>query len=263
MRKLLLNTLIAFSISSLAQTTPDYKKFTILVSAGASVPIQDFGKKTFNRPNTAADTININGFASTGVNFNLSVSYKFVKKLGVMLQASQTINRLDNTDYANAINTAAAGAVTNNTNIQTSGPYHIGQYLIGLCLSLPLEEKVSFEAHALIGETTAANPKITETQITPQDDVVATTKYNNGTGFGYNLGMGVKCMFNKTIGLQIMGSYAGSKISCPGYNYTYTDIQTRRGFVYNYAVTNNYSTSSTRYMSVGMLNITLGLAFSF
>ena len=266
MRKLLLITLFVFSINSFAQTTIDYKKFTILVSAGASVPVQAYGKKTFNTLTTRSDTANITGFANTGVNISLSVSYKFSKKVGIMLQAAQSINQFNNNAYANAINNANSGfgRTTQYTaqNI-TSSPHYIGQYLVGPCFSFPLEDNVSFEAHALLGEITAIYPKVFQTQTGGPDDIKASTKYNNGSGFGYSVGMGLKCMFNKYIGIQLTAAYVGSKINYQGFSSSYTDTQTRRGFT-NYIVNYNYSsTTNSRYMSLGIINITGGLAFSF
>jgi hypothetical protein len=177
-----------------------------------------------------------------------------------MLQVGQSVNSFNNEAYAVALNTSSSKLPASTSQNIKSGRHYIGQYFIGPCLSLPLEDNVSFEAHILFGAVTGVYPTITQSQTDPQYKINTTTQYNNGTGFGYNVGIGLKCMFTKQIGIQLTASYVGSNVAYRGYYYNYSYTPTNPAYA---SLNISHSTYNNMYMAIGMLNLTTGFSFSF
>ncbi len=225
-------------------------KLSIGLSVGTTIPLQNFGDKT-NNP----DTTHFNGYANTGIHFNATFGYKFSKYVGAMVMAGGSINSFNTTSFT-AANGGFGGATT------SAKSHYVGQYLMGPYLSVPIGNKFSVEVRALVGLVTSSYPKIIESTSgsfgTYSYGFSSQTKINSAAAFGFSAGVGVKYMVADHFGMTLNAAYAGSNMGYKGYTSTTTTTP------FTGTTTSNVTDNTTkRTMSIGMINITAGVAYCF
>jgi len=239
--------------ANLIPETPD-NKFSIGLAAGTTIPLGAFGTST-----VGTDSTHINGYAHTGFHFNATVGYKIYKMIGAMVMIGGNINSCSPpTTYFSGISFTPV----------PSGPHYLGQYLAGPYVSIPVGKKLSLEARALVGLITSSYPEITASasgtagffgSITASTD----TKYKSGAAFGYSGSVGAKYMLGSHFGLTLHVAYSGSNMKYPNYTVHTTEISS--GYfstaIPSVNTTNTYNTPV--HMSIGMINISAGAAYSF
>ena len=219
-------------------------KLSIGLSVGVCIPLQNFGAKTTN-----TDSARVNGYANTGFHYNVNFGYKFSKYVGGMLMVGGSVN---------SFNTAAFGGNTAFSTLTASGPHYIGQYLIGPYLAIPIGKKFSVEVRALVGLMTSSYPKLSENASFSYGGYSFggsyEAKYKSGAAFGYNFGLGGKYMVSDHVGITLHAAYAGT-------NMVYNGLTSTIGASGTTPIT---TTSTTPiHMSIGMINITGGIAYCF
>ncbi len=214
-----------------------------------------FGKTDSNMLPIAAsnkDTNNLSGYAKTGFHFDLYLTYQLIPHLGIMLSVGGNMNSYDvttlNTQYADQY--TSHGGNGNLPAFTASGSYYIGQYLLGPCINIPAGTGgLSIEAKALFGLTTANYPGLSYSYSFFGTTISNTFSVKSASGFGYNVGAGLKYSLpGGLIGLHLGVAYGGSSISYPSYTSSYSDGTTTQTTTYNVP----------KAMSLAMLQITIG-----
>jgi hypothetical protein len=230
-------------------------KFSIGLAAGTTIPLGGFAAS-----GAASDSTHINGSAQTGIHFNATASYKIYKIIGAMVMVGGNIN-----SYNAAASGFAAATVP-------SGPHYVGQYMAGPYVSIPVGKKFFIEARALVGLITSHYPELTEgTSVSFSGFVGANvsidTKLKSGAAFGYSGSVGAKYMFSNHFGLTLNVAYSGSNMKYP--SYTIHTVETASSILSAFSSTPlpNVNTTTTHntpiHMSLGMINISAGAAYSF
>ena len=217
-------------------------KFTIGISVGAALPMSEFG--TAKKDSTLNSTSSIhNGFAKTGIHFDVSASYMIAGPFGLMAILGGNLNSYD-AATANSIYFPHGGATI------TAPSYFIGQYMAGPALSFPAGQ-LSVNMHAVVGLVTANYPTITETF---SGGTTISTGPNLST-FGYNAGLGIKFNFSSNIGLLVDVCYIGT---LSAFDYTpITSTSTVTGF------SGTSTDQSNHNMTFSMVTGSVGIAFDF
>lgn len=255
--------LVGFSMSFLISIAQDYyeipqkrkepvKKelassnsgFSIAVSAGPAIPFKNFVstnvKNSFWDFNSV-DSVKLQGFAKSGIHFNLTASYLFPGGYGIMFMLGKNSNAFDITSFSKAVGVPFG----------TSESYSTQEYLIGPFISFSEWSKFEFEANAMIGLVTANYPMISQAIA----DTMKTIAFNAGRNFGFSLGGQAKYNITNKIGVSIGVSYTQSKMIYRGW----TDTYTAPGY---YPYTMLHSTDVAN-MSMGILKFTGGIVFKF
>lgn len=231
----------------------DDKKFNIGLSAGTTIPLQDYASTT-----NSNDSTQVSGYAQTGVHFNATASYKIIKYLGAMVMVGGNINS------CNPSSSSSAGAA-----ITPSGSHYVGQYLAGPYVSVPVGKKFSVEVRALVGLITAAYPKLSESTSASLGtyysySITTELAFKHGAAFGYSAGLGGKYMLGEHFGLMLNAAYSGSSMNFPGSTF---HIEQKSSGLFSTTVPINTNTTTTRtnttHMSIGMINISVGIAYGF
>ncbi|MGZ6414511.1 MAG: hypothetical protein ACXVDW_10055 [Bacteroidia bacterium] len=222
----------------------DTKGFSISVSLGAAVPSKSFSstniKNSFWDFNSA-DSVKLQGFAKTGVNFNITTSYIFSSGIGIMSMIGTSTNPFDISTFSTTVGVP----------FTSTDEYRTKEYLIGPCISFSQGPKFKFEANAMIGLVTANYPAVAYAVV----DTTETIAFNPGKGFGYSLGGSVKYSITKKIAISINLAYTQAKITYPGWKDTYT----APGY-YPYVIPHDNDKAT---MPIGILKITTGIVFRF
>ena len=219
-------------------------EFSIAVSLGSASPSKSFSstniKNSFWDFNSS-DSVKLQGFAKTGINFNVTASYLFPDGLGVRLMIGSNTNAFDINTF-----TSTVGVPFTSTDV-----YHTREYLIGPFFSFSEGPKFKFEANAMIGLVTANYPAIAIAVV----DTTETIAFNPGRGFGYSIGGAVKYNLTKKIDIAVDISYTETKIVYSGW----TDSYSVPGY-YPYVIPHSNDIAS---MPMGILKLTAGLVFKF
>ena len=236
-------------------------KFSVGLSVGLSAPLQEYRSTTSSK-----DTTHTNGYAKAGFHYNISLSYKFSKYVGAMLMVGGNINAV-NTDAvaADLLGGGSGLAIPVSGTVKASGPHYVGQYLIGPYLSVPLTSKFFIEVRALVGLMNASYPHLTGTSSSSYSYFGYSASYsasidrktNSGLGLGYNFGAGAKYMLGEHLAATLFVDYAGSPMSYKGYSETLSGSFNQ----IPYSTTTNSTTHLK--MSIGMLNVSAGIAYCF
>jgi hypothetical protein len=216
----------------------DDSKILIGVSVGAGLPMGAFGTAD-NTP--ANDNSHINGWAKTGLHFDLNAGYKFTDNIGGMLMIGGNMN---------AFNASAFDAKNPHPGYTTTATSHyIGSYMVGPFLNLPVGDKFAITARVLVGLMTAKFAEITETA----GSSTFVTKYATPSTFGYDAGAGVKIGLTDALGLAINVDYLGGTPTFVSYT---TTANTAIG---SSATTHTGSAA----MSTGLVNLSVGIVLGF
>ncbi|MGP8217419.1 MAG: hypothetical protein ACLQQ4_17765 [Bacteroidia bacterium] len=225
---------------------PGNKKFSIGISIGEAIPMQDFGSTNVKNSFwdfTSPDSTRLQGFATTGFHFNISASYLFSDDFGIMMLIGFSSNSFDINAFSSSIGYPASN---------TTGGYSTAEYLIGPYLSLPVVNKLKINISALIGLVTSSYPTL---NIALNDTTVLETNFNGGSGFAYSFSAGLEYSVNNNISLLLNFAYTETTITYSSWLATYTIT----GY---YPVTINHNTDVTS-MSTGILKPTIGISFKF
>ena len=254
--------MLGYTLSFLRSTAQDYyegphpkqdksirndspnKGFNISISAGTSVPFKSFSSvdvKNSFWDFTSNDSVKLQGFAKTGIHVNITASYLFANKVGLMALFGNNSNAFDIFTFSNKVGVPFI----------TSDKYHIGEYMIGPYCSFPFSSKFTFEANAMIGLVTANYPALSITIV----DTTETIAFNSGKCFGYGFGGLIKYNITGKIAVSVNAAYFQAKMTYPGWSQVFT----LPGY---YPVVIRHDNDETS-MPMGMLQITAGITFRF
>ena len=217
-------------------------EFSIAISGGSAVPLQSFSST--NVKNSfwdfrSADSVKLQGFAKTGIHFNITASYLFSDGIGIMLMIGSNSNSFDINTFSSTVGIP----------FTTSDGYNTREYLIGPYISFSEWPKFTFEANAMVGLVTANYPAIALTIV----DTTETIAFNSGKSFGYSFGGAVKYSITSKIDISINAAYTQTTMVYPGW----TDTYTLPGY-YPYVISHANDIAN---MPMGILKITAGVVF--
>lgn len=221
---------------------PSNKKFSIAISVGSATPLKSFSST--NVKNSfwdfhSVDSVKLQGFAKTGIHFNITASYLFSDGIGIMLMIGSNSNSFDINTFSSTVGIP----------FTTSEGYQTREYLIGPYISFSEWPKFTFEANAMVGLVTANYPAIALTIV----DTTETIAFNSGKSFGYSFGGAVKYSITSKIEISINAAYTQTTMVYPGW----TDTYTIPGY-YPYVISHANDVAN---MPMGILKITAGVVF--
>jgi opacity protein-like surface antigen len=222
------------------------KKFSLGVSFGVAVPMQDFGSTNVNNSFwdfNSPDSVRLQGFAKPGFHFNITASYLITDNIGIMLMIGGSSNSFDVNTFSATIGYPV---------YVSSNSYYTSEYLIGPFVSLPLSQKFTAKISAMIGIASSSYPSI---DIALNDTLTAELDFNGGNGFAYNIGAGIEYNVNSNLSILLNLSYTGVTINYPSWMETYSSP----GY---YPLQITHSNDETQ-MSIGLLKPTLGIDYKF
>ncbi len=233
-------------------------KFSIGLAAGITIPLGGFAAS-----GAASDSMHVNGSAQTGIHFNATVGYKIYKVIGAMVMVGGNINSCNPpTVYISGLSYTPV----------PSGPFYVGQYMAGPYVSIPIGKKFFIEARALAGLMTSSFPDIKASlSVSGLLGISASkdTKYKSGNAFGYCGGVGAKYMLGNHFGIMLNVAYSGSNMKYPSYTVHTLETSSSILSIFSSSVPTIPSINTTTthngpiHMSIGMINISAGVAFSF
>jgi hypothetical protein len=190
----------------------------------------------FNSP----DSINLQGFAKTGLHIDIVAAFRITQFLGIMINYGYSSNPFNSTAFS-----TAEGADF------TSSPasFHTSEYMIGPYLTISESEKVTLEANFMIGLVKTTYPSLTTSLV----DTSYTFAINSGRSFGYSFGAALKYRLNSVIDISLGISCTQTKMSFPGWTFT----ESSPGY-YPYVV--NSPTDVTQ-MTMRIISPTAGIVF--
>lgn len=249
----LLIALLLFANSCIAQNNSGEKKFSFGYSYGESFPESTLGKNDQSKlplsKFSRQDTTKLNGYAKKGVHYDLYMTYRLIRHFSIMVTVYGDQNDYD----INTLNAQYIQYYSPNTVAVTTGDtYYIMQYLIGPYINIPVAGDFSFEIKALAGLTSANYPSLT--YIGSSED--ALYSFPKSSGFGYNIGGGIKYRAVKAgylgLSLHINVNYAVANLNYPTYSITYFTP----GNVYISSSTYNVAKS----MPLNIVQVTFGIS---
>lgn len=265
-------------------TNAQANKLSFGLNLGATIPMGGFAKHdssalpvsqfTGNNTGKVNDTTKLNGFAKTGFHFNVWGQYMIAGPIGVKLMIGGSMISYDvstlNSDIATQYIAYSPGHSSAGAPTFTSNSYYVGQYLIGPSLKLPAG-KFNIEGQILVGLLSTTYPTLTQNidqtsgggGFTYTETGTSVTTFKSASGFGYNISAGIEDKIAPLIGLHLDVGYTGSSLSYASYTQVTsgTDTETITGLGTTTTSFNNTSTNnSAKTLSVGMLQITLGVS---
>ena len=228
----------------------DNQRFGFSFNAGIGFPVSAFGEKD-SLPVLDSNYTKADGYAKPGFHFEVGISYRFAKYIGIAGVTGGTICPFDASAYNN---THRLSFAPYQLRASAQGSHYEAEYLIGPFLYIPVSDKFSIEARALFGILSSKYPDITVASTLPNNYFGYTYKFSIGKDFAYYFSVAGKIKLGDNIGVVIMANYLGSSVVYPGL--VYTD-STPSGFSYSGFYFGNRS------MSLGILSITGGLYISF
>lgn len=218
MKKLLvLVTAVLVSIGVTAQENMVQREMKSLLafSAGPSFPVGDFASTNINNEDA--------GFSKTGVNFNLTYNYKFVKTAGVAVSAFYGFNNIDKKILQN---------------VQGFNVDHFKYFGItaGPVFSQELGPKASIDFRLMGGVARANSPRMVY-----QGETVLSEDW--ATGFAWNGGVDVRMDLTKKSFLVLRTDY----------------FQTKPEFLVD--IFN--ASAEKAFQKITVLNVTAGIGFKF
>jgi len=221
------------------------QKLTFSFNAGVAVPVGGFASKDSLKRN---DTTHANGFAKTGFQFNIDITYRVSKHVGIAARVGGALCSFDAAGYTQAYN------VPSTFTVSASGKHYVGEYLIGPYFYLPASDNFGFEIKLLGGIVSSAYPEYTIASNIPNNYTSTTYKYTQASGFGYAFSFGGRLKVDENVAVLASVTYTGSDAK---YN----------GLLVNGSTTTNYGYSdlstSIRTMELGVVSITLGVGITF
>lgn len=189
---LILISVCIFSASSFAQKG----SFSFSAGGGLGVPVGDWAAK---------DLTSASGWASPGVQFNLSASYQLPdSQFGLMAFYGTQLNSFDE----NAMAWAYISQNEESGYLVRSEAWEVDQFLLGGFASQPIFGGLSFNVRLLAGIVNVDRPMIT---VISDDVNIITTEGTNSSAFGYQVGAGFKLEVFKNLDFFSNLDYLGSR----------------------------------------------------
>ncbi|MBQ4821669.1 outer membrane beta-barrel protein [Aquimarina sp. MMG016] len=196
----LLVSLLVIVTSLVAQDQND-SKYYIGISAGSSFPLGDFKDVSENNANS--------GFAETGAKFDIYGGYRFQEKLiltgTIRLQRYST----DTNDLINSLEINNPGI--NFTN--DSDNWNVLYLLAGLAYQIDISKKFAVSPRIGIGPMIVNSPDIFVTATNGSSTVNYQRDGDAVTGFGYEIGIGLKRDLGKHFALMPTFTFTGGFIT--------------------------------------------------
>lgn len=245
--------LLLFVNLCMAQDNDGKKKFSFGYSYGESFPESTLGKNDQSKlplsKFSKQDTTQLNGYAKKGVHYDIYMTYRLIRDVSIMVSVYGDQNDYDIT----TLNTQFIQYYPPNTVAVTTGDnYYIMQYLIGPYITIPIAGDFSFEIKALGGLTSANYPSLTYIGLSED----ALYSFPKASGFGYNIGGGIKYRAVKTgylgLALHLNVNYAVANLNYPNYSITY--------FTPGNVYITSYTYNAAKSMPLNILQITFGIS---
>ena len=235
--------------------TSDDKKFSIKISAGAAIPLGDFGstnvKGSFWDFNSI-DSTRLQGFATTGFHFDISLAYYIHDFFGISLMIGDNINGIDLNAFSLAVGFPA-------TVSSSSTNYSTAEFLIGPVFNFNLASKLKLTAGIYIGLARNNYPEFT---ISLNDTLTDTRTLQNGNlSFAYSVSGGISYAVTDNIDITADVSYTGVALHYPSWTDTYQAISTNPAYYYLPLSFNHPNNKTT--MATGILKPCIGVVFKF
>jgi hypothetical protein len=219
-------------------------KISIGLSVGAGLPMGNYGKST----KQGLGDSTLQGYAKTGIHFNLNFGYKFTDMIGVMIMAGGNLNGYNGSAFDANVNNPAG------TTVGTS--HYIGSYLLGPFFNFAAGDKLTINVRILAGLMTASYSTVTETFL-PGSLFQTSTQYQYGPAktLGYDGGAGLTFNATDMVGISLGADYLGGTPVFTTFTETYS--------AGNSTSTPHISTNHARPLSIGIVNVSLGLVLRF
>ncbi|NNM95326.1 MAG: hypothetical protein HKL88_07685 [Bacteroidia bacterium] len=230
----------------------NYKKFSIGLNFGISIPKGQFGEANSTMlplANHSQDTNHFAGYAQTGFYMNVNFNYMFTNIIGCSIYIGTSANPYNSALFKSQIDTLYATEFRNSGGIpliSTSGNYFIGQYLIGPFMCIPVSGKLKAEIKLLFGYIFATYPK-TDFGTNFELPMPASFKFS----FCYSFSGGIEYVVSKTFGFHLNVNYIGSNATYPSYSEQ------------PYGTFKNELFDIPKNMSIMMIEPTLGVSVDF
>lgn len=225
----------------------DDKKFSFSFNAGVGIPLLDFGKKV-TWP--ASDSTHAYGFANPGFHFQVVMSYRFIKYVGIAARMGGSICSFDVQHYT----AENPNSVPPNFTASAYGSHFVSAYMGGLYLYYPFNDQFSVESKILFGSVFAHYPDITVTCDLPNNNSSTIFKLANAKNFGYNISIGCRYRLDELLWILGEVSYTGANLQYEG--------ETSGGTLAN-GIPYTSISDTYRSMQLGILTITGGFAITF
>ncbi len=243
-------------------TIKDKKRFSFGVNLGYGIPIGSFYKKDASKypisHYNGQDTNKLGGYGQYGFHFEYYVSYRFYKRLSIMLSAGGNDIGYDIT----TLNSQFGQFFAPNTLIMTTGDSdYVVQFLMGPNLDLRIGKKIRLEFKALAGMTTTNFPSLAITGFANLGQVGGEVyTFPTASGFGYNIGAGLKIITAEGyVGVHFNINYVGANLTFPNYNVAYYTLSGP-----NNATSATYLGSTTfpyaKSLDISMLQLSMGVS---
>lgn len=222
------------------------QKFTMAFNAGVAIPTGGFAKK--DTLPYYHDTTHAYGFAKTGFQFNIDLSFRFATNFGVAGRVGGALCQWDAAGYTQVYK------IPSNETVSPNGKHYIGEYLLGPYFYFPASDNFAVEVKLLLGLISSSYPEYSVYSNVPGNYASTTIKYSVGSGFGYALSVSGRLKVEENIAIVASANYSGSQMKYPGLLYTATTPSS-----YGYSVLS----TTVRTMSLGIVSFTLGFAITF
>jgi hypothetical protein len=201
-------------------------KLSIGLNIGANFPQDAYSSKDSSKLPVVNGANDISGYAKIGFHFRAYFNYMFTHYLGAMASVGGNLNSMDisTLNIQTDAEYSAHGFTGIPPSFSNSGSYYIGEYLIGPYLKIPTGNKnFSIECKLLLGLVTANYPTLTYAYNYMGTIATQTESFKNGSGFGYNIGGGLKYSIDKgLIGLHLGIGYTSASITYSSYTLSYS-----------------------------------------
>ncbi|MEW7290285.1 outer membrane beta-barrel protein [Aquimarina sp. 2304DJ70-9] len=199
-KKWVLIGFLTIAISAFSQNNND-SKYYLGISAGSSFPLGDFKDASENNENS--------GFAETGTKFDIYGGYRLEEK--IILTGTIRLQNYDiNTD--DLINTLE----TNNPGtdfMDNSDNWNVFYVLVGVAYQMNISEKFAVLPRLGIGPMILNSPDVSVTATNGTSTLNYFRDGGSATGFGYEVGIGLKRDLGKRFALMPTFTFTGGFIT--------------------------------------------------
>lgn len=220
-------------------------KFNINISAGPSIPLENFGTAQLVFQNSST----INGGAKVGFHYDISADWYFTRFIGATAMYGASINSFNTSAYNNSLNYRVPTTTTANN-------FNLPEYLFGVCFRNHITSKIAMHLKILVGDIEANYPNITTSFPATQSQAAGTNLFvvQSWDEFVWCFNGGISYQLPNHFSFLVDLSYSETKV-----RYPYSSLsQTLQG-----GPELSITTQGPFYMSLGLFKPTVGIAFSF
>jgi hypothetical protein len=186
------------------------------------------------------------GYATTGVQMNLNVGYKFEGNIGICALLHSGANKINKDAFEKLLSMSVPAGYSGTYSIE---PWQMGGLLIGPYITIPSAGNTYFFIRGLVGYTSVTTPSYTITLNKPNTQpVTATTKSKDFDGLGYSLGAGANIVLSQKVQLMLNMDFISTSVTVRNITTTFSN--------------NSPAVTGTSYeQPYSVINITGGIAY--